>query len=63
MDGSTDLQVVLEQLGQKCEQGYWPKHVAVAKFGVDHNGDHGGYGGKTHHKPGRDRGVAPADDT
>jgi len=52
LDGSTDLQAVLEQLGQKCEEGYWLKHVAVAEFDVNHKGEQAAHGGKTHDKPG-----------
>ena len=52
MDGSTDLQAVREQLGHKCEEDYWLKHIAVAEFDVDHKGEYGRHGGKTHYKPG-----------
>jgi hypothetical protein len=38
--------------GAKGEEGYWMKHVAVAEFDVEHTGEHGGHGGKTHYKSG-----------
>ena len=38
--------------GPKGEEGYWLKHVAVAEFDREHQGEHGGHGGKTHYKPG-----------
>ena len=39
--------------GAKGEEGYWLKHVAVAEFEMDHQGEHAAHGGgKTHYKPG-----------
>jgi hypothetical protein len=38
--------------GAKGEEGYWMKHVAVAEFDMEPDGEHGGHGGKTHFKPG-----------
>ena len=39
--------------GAKGEEGYWLKHVAVAEFEMEHQGEHAAHGGgKTHYKPG-----------
>jgi len=39
--------------GAKGEEGYWLKHVAVAEFEMEHQGEHTAHGGgKTHYKPG-----------
>jgi hypothetical protein len=38
--------------GAKGEEGYWLKHVAVAEFDLEPDGEHAGHGGKTHFKPG-----------
>lgn len=38
--------------GAKGEEGYWIKHVARAEFDMEHSGEHGGHGVKTHYKPG-----------
>ena len=39
--------------GAKGEEGYWLKHVAVADFDMEHQGEHGAHGGgKMHYKPG-----------
>ena len=39
--------------GAKGEEGYWLKHVAVAEFDDEPQGEHAGHGGKTHYKPGQ----------
>jgi len=39
--------------GAKGEEGYWLKHVAVAEFDMEHQGEHAAHGGgKVHYKAG-----------